>query len=313
MRILVMAAGAVGGYFGGLLARAGDSVKFIARGENLEAILSNGISVQSVTSGEFVVRDADATDRLDGSWQADLVLFCVKGYQNDEAIEAMRPAVGPNTTVLTVQNGLGSGDILSDAFGTEAVLLGAVYVEAERSQPGVFAELAGACSIVFGERDGSRSERALDVLATLRRAGIDAKLSRDVTAALWNKLAFICALSGMTCLCRAPFSEVMANDGTVELTRRIVEEAASVGRAERVRLAPEMVGRIMKNFQRDKDNLVSSMYADLLAGKPLELYYLNGAVSALGKRHGVKTPVNDLITDCLSLSHVRALAEAGPG
>lgn len=311
MRILVMAAGAVGGYFGALLARAGNRVTFVARGDNLAAIRAGGLQVRSVTSGDFVVEGADVTDRLDGSWRADLVLFCVKGYQNDAAIEAMRPAVGADTAILTVQNGLGSGDRLSDAFGPGAVLLGAAYVEAERRGPGMFAELGGACRIDFGEQDGARSPRAQSVLGTLREAGIDAVLSEDPSLTLWNKLVFICALSGMTCICRAPFSEVMDTAGTADLTRRVVEEAAAVGRAVGVKLAPDVVDQTMLQFRRDKGELVSSMYGDLVAGRPLELENLNGAISSLGRRHGVETPVNDLITACLTVSHRRAVAENG--
>ena len=311
MRILVMAAGAVGGYFGALLARAGNRVRLVARGDNLAAIRAGGLKVESVTSGEFVVEGVDVTDRLDGSWQADLVLFCVKGYQNDAAIKAMRPAVGGNTAILTVQNGLGSGDHLSDAFGAGAVLLGAAYVEAERRGLGMFAELGGACRIVFGELDGARSQRALSVLGTLHEAGIDAVLSEDPTLALWDKLVFICALSGMTCICRGSFSEVMDTASTADLTLRVVEEAASVGRAVGVKLAPDQVEQPMVRFKRDKGELVSSMYGDLVAGRPLELDNLNGAVSSLGRQQGVETPVNDLITACLTVSHRRAVGGAG--
>ena len=309
MRILVMAAGAVGGYFGALLARAGNRVTFVARGENLAAIRAGGLKVESATSGDFVVEGVDVTDRLDGSWRADLVLFCVKGYQNDAAIKAMRPAVGVNTAILTVQNGLGSGDQLSDAFGPQAVLLGAAYVEAQRRGPGIFAELGGTCRIDFGAlHDSAGSQRALSVLGTLHEAGIDAVLSEDPTQALWNKLVFICALGGMTCICRASFSEVMDTARTADLTLRVVEEAASVGRAVGVKLAPDLVAQTMLQFQRDKGELVSSMYGDLMAGRPLELENLNGAVSTLGRQHGVEIPVNDLITACLTVSHRRAVA-----
>ena len=108
------------------------------------------------TTGDFVVKPADAVDSLDGDWQADLVLFCVKSYQNEVAINQMKPAVGPNTMILTLQNGLGSADELSAVFGQDSVMLGAAYVEAERLRPGVFAEHGGTCRLVFGERDGSQ-------------------------------------------------------------------------------------------------------------------------------------------------------------
>ena len=142
MNILVMAAGAVGGYYGSLLARADNDVLFVARGENLEAIRRDGLRVESVTSGRFTVR-GNAAERPDGNWRADFVLFCVKSYQNAQAIETIRPAIGEGTTILTLQNGIGSGAELSDAFGRDKVMVGAAYVDAGRPEPGVFEEQGG--------------------------------------------------------------------------------------------------------------------------------------------------------------------------
>ena len=135
MKILVMGTGAVGGCFGGMLARAGHDVTFVARGANLEAIRSNGLRVESVAAGNFTVTP-QVTDRAGDSGEADLVLFCVKSYDNEAAMEEMAGAVGDRTAILTLQNGLGSGDLLSDRFGREKVLLGAAYIEAARKAPG---------------------------------------------------------------------------------------------------------------------------------------------------------------------------------
>ena len=306
MRVLVMAAGSVGGYFGGVLARGGNEVKFVARNENLAQIKANGLVVQSVTTGDFVVKPADAVDSLGGDWQADLVLFCVKSYQNEIAINQMKPAVGPNTTILTLQNGLGSADELSAVFGEDAVMLGAAYVEAERLRPGVFAEHGGTCRLVFGERDGSQSERGLRILKTLNESGIDGELSDDVNVTLWTKLILISALSGITCICRSSMVEALDNPASADITMRILEETANVGRAAGVSLEHDIVETTMAQFQRDKADLVSSMHMDLMAGRPLELANINGAVSAIGKLHGVETPMNDFITSCLSVAHQRA-------
>jgi 2-dehydropantoate 2-reductase len=306
MRVLVMAAGSVGGYFGGVLARGGNDVKFVARNENLAQIKANGLVVQSVTTGDFVVKPADAVDSLDGDWQADLVLFCVKSYQNEVAINQMKPAVGPNTMILTLQNGLGSADELSAVFGQDSVMLGAAYVEAERLRPGVFAEHGGTCRLVFGERDGSQSERGLRILNTLNESGIDGELSDDVNVTLWTKLIFISALSGMTCICRASMVEVLDSPATADMALRVLEETARVGRAVGVNLGAGIAQTTMAQFQRDKADLVSSMHMDLMAGRPLELANINGAVSVIGKLHSVETPVNDFITACLSLAHQRA-------
>ena len=283
MKVLVMAAGAVGGYFGGVLfARGDDDVRFIARGDNLRAIRERGLNVRSVTSGDFSIR-APVSDSVDGSWLPDLVLFCVKSYHNREAIQCIAPAVGPDTAILTLQNGIGSGDDLAAAFGVEKVMLGAAYVEAAHPAPGVFEEQGGTCRIVFAEPDNRKSSRSVSVLEMLRASGIDAEIADDIDRVLWAKLVFICGLSGMTCVTRSSFAEVMNTPQTADLTLNVIQEAAAVARALGVNLDADIVESTMESFRRDRDDLISSMHTDLEAGRPLELANLNGKVSAVGK------------------------------
>ena len=312
MKILIMAAGSVGGYFGGLLARAGNDVLFIARGDNLAAIERDGLIVQSVTSGDFTIPPGDvrAAPSPDDGWTADLALFCVKSYQNAVAMETIAPAVGADTAIITLQNGLGSGDELSAVFGADRVMLGAAYVEAAHPAPGVFAELGGDCRIVFAEQDGAPSERGARIAATLADAGIDSEIAPDIQQALWNKLVYICGLSGMTCITHSSFAEVMDTPATAAMTLQVLEEAAAVGRAAGVNLDDALVESIMSGFVEDKDHLISSMHADLTAGKPMEFGNLNGKVSELGGELGVPTPINDFIAACLTPQHERALSRA---
>ena len=308
MRVLVMAAGAVGGYFGGLLARAGEDVLFIARGDTLRAIRERGLRVESVTSGDFDVR-ARAVERPPGAaWTADLVLFCVKGYDNAAAIETTRAAVGRDTTILTLQNGLGSGDELAAAFGRERVTLGAAYVDAAQPAPGVYREQGGACRILLGEPDGGASERGAALARTLRAAGIEAAVSEDIQKTLWEKLIYICALSGMTCVTRSSFAEVMDTPATAEIAEKVVAEAAAAGRAAGVNLDADAEERTMAILRADKEHLLSSMHADLMAGKPLEVGNLNGRVSRVGREFGAPTPINDMIAACLTPAHNRTIA-----
>ena len=307
MKILIMAAGAVGGYYGSLLARADNDVVFVARGDNLDAIRRNGLIVNSVNSGDFTLR-VNAVDSLDGNWTADLVMFCVKGYQNALAIQTIAPAVGDHTTILTLQNGIGSGADLSAAFGADKVLLGAAYVDAAHPEPGVFDELGGTCRIVFAEQDGRPLPRCSEILGTLQTAGIESEIADDIDVALWNKLVYICGLSGMTCITRSSFKEVMETPQTADLTLSVLEEAATVGRAAGVNLADDVVESTMAHLYEEKDGLVSSMHADLNGGRPLELANLNGKVSELGRELGVPTPLNDFITACLTPAHNRAVS-----
>lgn len=300
MNVLVMGSGAVGGYFGSLLAMDGHRVLFVARGGHAEAMRQRGLVVESTTSGNFIVSDPMVTDRPDGSFKADLVLFCVKGYSNEEAVGLIRPAVGEDTTILTLQNGIGSGDILAMAFGWDAVLLGAAYVEATRVGPGVVVEQGGVCRIVFGEPGGRTTTRAVAVDANLRHAGIETELADDVQAALWTKLVFICALSGMLCITRESMARVLATPETRELTRRVMREAATVARRRGIAIADDVEQQHLAFFDEHSQVLSSSMYLDLTAGNPLEVGVLNGAVCAAGREVGIATPVNDFIVACLT-------------
>ena len=306
MRIMVMGAGAVGGYYGAVLSRAGMDVTFIARGEGLAAIRGSGLRVESVTSGSFMVRPA-AFERPAEAEVPNLVLFCVKGYDNAHAIELLSPAVGESTTVLTLQNGIGSADELGAALGHEKVLLGATYVDAVRLEPGVVREDGGPCNIVFGEQDGSRSDRAVAVLDALQGAGIAVELSDDVPKSLWTKLTYICGLSGMTCITRSGFPEVLDTPATRAMTLTVMREVVAVADAGGIHLGDGFADEVLAQFIEARGEMMSSMYNDLQSGNPLEVGVLNGAVSRIGKEAGVPTPANDFITACLAPAHNRAV------
>ncbi|MQG01776.1 MAG: 2-dehydropantoate 2-reductase [SAR202 cluster bacterium] len=308
MNVLVMAAGAVGGYFGSVMAEKHDVV-LVARNEHLKAIQEKGLQVQSKTSGNFISR-ATAVARPEEGYVADIVLYCVKAYHNDSACDVIAPAVGPETTVLTLQNGIGSGDFLSNRFGEERVLLGAAYIEASRGDPGITEEHGGGCRIALGEKHGMITRRTKAVSELLKRSNIDHEVSGDIMSALWKKLVFITALSGMTCLARARFEQVLDNPQTYELAIQVMSETKAVADAEGIDLPANIVKTTMDDFMSHKSELVSSMHQDLLSGRPLEVNVINGAVSQMGKIHNVSTPINDIITSCLSLPNAMATQSA---
>ncbi len=308
MKILIMGTGAIGGCYGGLLARSGEDVVFTARGDNLQAIRESGLRVKSATFGEFTVHP-DVVDRLDGEWTADLILFCVKGYHNEQAISDMAPAVDDSTTILTLQNGIGSGEQLARSFSSSNVLLGAAYIDAERVVPGVFEQRGSPPRIVLGEENGELSARAQTITDALMRASIEVELSRSILTALWSKLIYICALSGMTCITRASFSEVLDTPETYAMTQQVMTEALKVGQASGVALDDGLVDSVMRGFLEEKDGLISSMHTDLMAGNPLEVSLINGAVVRIGKDMGVSTPANSFISACLSIADSKARIE----
>lgn len=302
MKILIVGSGGVGGFFGAMLHRGGHDVLFMARGEHLKSMLADGLQVESVVPGNFTVKNLTATQKPDGSWKADLALFCVKSYSNEEAIEAMRPAVGPQTLILTLQNGIGSGDALAAAFGEQAVLLGATYIDASRPEPGLVSVGRHVSLIVFGEADGSRTARAIQIYEELKKAELDIELSDNIHIDLWKKLIYICCLSGMWCLTRATtFSEILQNPPTRGLAFRVMQEAAATAAARDVPLDSSIAEDTLAYFDENSSDLTSSMLLDLKRGKPIEVGVLNGAVSRLGNAAGVPTPVNDFIYWCLSV------------
>jgi 2-dehydropantoate 2-reductase len=289
MRIVVIGAGGVGGYFGAKLARAGEDVTFVARGRHLAAIRADGLRIRSSLEGEYVVKAAAVEDAT-GVPHADLVLLTVKAYDTAAALERARPVVGPDTMVLSLQNGVASVEAIEQAFGPGAALGGAAYVLAVIEAPGVVAHrFAG--QIAFGELDGRRTPRAERVLGALGGAGIPTQLVDDIRRVMWEKYLLICAQAGMTALARVPIGTLRAHEPTWTMYRALVDEVAAVGRAEGVAVGPESVDGVVKMAEGMAPGFLSSLYHDLVSGNRLELEALHGHVVRLGRRHGVPTPM----------------------
>ena len=306
MKVLVMGAGGVGGFYGGILNRSGHDVTIVARGQHLESISHTGLRVESRNFGNFTVHPK-TTSKPAEDQTADLVLFCVKGYDNAEAISLITPAVGPNSTILTLQNGIGSGDQLAKAFGSENILLGATYIDGDKREPGLVTETGDSPRIVFGEPDGHISKRSEQIHEAFSTAGVPVELSDDVTKALWEKLVYITAWSGMICITRTFFPQILDTPEAAMMTRSVLEETFSVGKAKQVSLEKDIVENTLDVFRKVEGTPVSSMFSDLQKGGRLEVSVLNGAVSRIGKEVGVNTPTNDFITACLLVAHNRAL------
>jgi 2-dehydropantoate 2-reductase len=290
MRIAVMGTGGTGGFFGGLLARAGEDVTFVARGAHLDAIRRHGLTVRSRLLGDFTVA-AKATDDPTEVGVVDLVLFCVKAYDNDTAIPAIRPLVGRDTMVLSVQNGIDNEELIARVVGSRAVLGAMAGVSAVIPAPGVIEHTAGGL-IRFGELNGGTTPRTARLLETLRAAGIQAELHPDVRVVLWDKFVFICALSGVTALTRLSIGVIRADPETATLFRGTMEEVDVLARASHVPLPPDCVDRWWAFLASADPAIRGSMAHDLAAGRRLELETLNGTVVRLGRERGVPTPLN---------------------
>ena len=288
MRIVVMGSGGTGGYFGAKLARAGDEVTFVARGAHLASLQANGLRVKSAVEGEWTVR-APAVERLDGVPTADLVLFCVKSFDTEEAAGLIRPVVGPETGVLSIQNGVDNEEKLGRVLGAGHVLGGAVRVFATIESPGVITHTFGG-HMTFGEMDGRVTDRARAFLASCQKASIPVELVSDVERALWDKYVFLTTHAGMTALTRCPAGVLRALPEVRELYRRIVTEIVAVGRAAGAPVDDSLLGQGMKFLDGVAPNAYSSLHHDLTQGKRLELEALHGHVVRLAERHRVSAP-----------------------
>jgi 2-dehydropantoate 2-reductase len=291
MRIAVMGTGGTGGYFGGLLARAGEEVAFIARGAHLEAIRKNGLAVKSVLAGDFTI-SATATDNPADIGPVDFVLFCVKAYDNAAAAEQIRPLIGPETVVLSVQNGIDNEQQIGDVIGPDHVLGCVSYVSSTIQSPGVIAQTGGPGTLVLGEMQGGTSSRTEALQSTLQNSGITAELHQDIQVALWQKFIGICGVNGITALTRLPMGEIVACRETHNLMRGTMQEVEAVARAGGVNLPKGCVDQSMDFFSSMDRSVRGSMYYDLAGGRRLELEVLNGAVVRLGSEHGIPTPIN---------------------
>lgn len=288
MRIVVMGSGGTGGFFGAKLARAGEDVTFVARGAHLAALRAEGLRIRSAVEGEWSV-PAPAVERLDGLPPADLVLFCVKSFDTEEAAALIGPVVGPDTGVLSIQNGVDNEEKLARVLGGGHVLGGAVRVFATIAAPGVITHTFGG-HLTFGEMDGRETARARAFLSACQKAAIPAELVSDVPRALWEKYVFLTTHAGMTAVTRCPAGVLRAVPEVREVYRRTVTEILAIGRAAGVTLDDAMLEQGFKFLDTVAPNAFSSLHHDLIHGKRLELEALHGHAVRLAERHHVPAP-----------------------
>ncbi len=289
MHVVVIGAGGVGGYFGARLARAGEAVTLIARGAHLAAIKRDGIRVRSATDGEFAAK-VEAVEDPRQNAAADAVLLCVKSFDTEAALERLRPVVGSDTPVLTLQNGVEAVEKIDAAFGPGHALGGAAYVFASIESPGVIAHrFAGR--IALGELDGRPSMRAERLRDAFENAGVPVELSPQIRRVMWEKYIFICAQAGMTALTRVPSRVLRAHLETWRMYRMIVEELAAIADRLGIALAPDIVRTLMNAAEALGPETFSSLHHDLVSGRRLELEALHGHAVRLGERLGVPTPM----------------------
>ena len=300
-RFAIMGSGGVGGYFGGRLAGAGNDVRFIARGAHLAAMRDGGLRINSPL-GDAHLQPVQATDRPADIGPVDYVLFATKLWDTESAGIACRPLIGPETAVISLQNGVDAEDRLSDILGADHVMGGVAGISAVIGAPGVIDHASEFATIFFGERDGVRSPRAERLLAALEEAGIDARLTDHIGKTIWLKFIFLVGLSALTSLTRKPIGPVREDPECRALLARVLAEAAAVARSRGVALDEDAADERLAFIDKLPAAMTSSMAGDLARGNRLELDWLSGAVVRMGRDLGVATPANGFINVALKLS-----------
>jgi 2-dehydropantoate 2-reductase len=289
VRIAVMGAGAQGCYVGGLLARAGLDVSFIARGEQLAALAERGLRLESELVGSFSLPVRAVADPATVG-AVDLVIFTVKAYDVEGAGQQMRPLLGDRTMVLPLQNGVDTALRLGRFVPPQLILGGISYVSAHLAMPGVVRHLSGA-RLLFGELAGGDSPRCERLEALLQEAGLAAERRVDIRRDLWEKFMMTCAGS-ITALARLPLGDVLDYQEGRAFFRGVLEEVAAVARASRVAVSADVVERMMAVVAEYGAQVRTSLAEDLAQGRRLELEALNGALVRQGMERGVPTPLN---------------------
>jgi len=308
MKIAFIGIGALGGYFGGRLAKVGNDVIFIARGSTLEALRKNGLRVESPL-GDFALPKVQATGDPATVGHVDAVFVTTKAWQVSEAAQQIRSLVGPETVVVPFQNGVEAYDQLAAVLGPEHVLGGMCHVIAMVVAPGVIRHGGLTALITIGEWNNAQTPRLKRLVECLRAAGLETRVPEDIQVALWEKFEFIASFGGVGAVTRAPAGVMRSVPGTRLLLERAMREIVGLARAGGVPVPDESVANTMKFIDSLPPDGTASMQRDLIAGRPSELEAQSGAVVRLGRARNFPTPVHEFIYNAMLPGELRARGE----
>jgi len=294
MKIAIFGSGGVGGYFGGLLTRAGHDVTFIARGEHLKAIRDSGLQVFSA-NGDFTVSPAMATDDPQEVGPVDYVIVGLKHYHLSQAAPQIKPLVGADTTVVPLLNGVDSHEYLIEALGPEPVVGGLCSLVSMIKSPGVIRQPSKLQRVVVGELDRSKSERVEKIVKALSETGAEAIHAEDIYVAMWTKFLFIASLGGVSSLANATIGELRSCPETRGIYIQAMSEVEALACTRGIQLAPDAVESALALTDGFESSSTSSMQRDVAGGHYFELEAFSGKITQLGEELGIDTPVHRTI------------------
>jgi 2-dehydropantoate 2-reductase len=293
MRFVILGSGAVGGYFGAKLARAGQDVTFIARGAHLEAIRARGLEVRSANLGDFVVR-AGAENDTSRVGPVDVAIVSVKAYDNATALPMLTPLIGPETVVLTLQNGVDSVDEVAAIVGEEHVLGGTTYVATALEGPGLIVQTGVHRSIIFGEvftNRGAVTPRVQSIADVLASADIQVTPVADARVPIWDKFVYLVAFSGFTGASRLAIGHIWKYPHVQDMFYAASREIAAIAKAEGVTISANRFDTLKEYMENLPPTTRSSLLIDLEQGKRIEVEALQGAAVRRAKKHNVPVPI----------------------
>ena len=288
MRILVVGAGATGGLFGGLLAHAGRDVTFLVRAARAAQLRERGLQIRSPRGDLNVAPQIAQSETIAAPF--DVVLLGLKSYALAAAVDDFAPAVGPNTLILPMLNGMRHIDLLAERFGEERVLGGVCIVASTLDADGRIVQLNEAQQLIYGERSGKNGPRALELDATLQGAGFTATLSDHILRDMWEKWVFLASLAGSTCLLRGSVGSIVAAGGTSVISA-IFDECASVARDAGHTPSDAFVASMRPHLTTPGSPLTASMYRDMQAGNRVEADHVIGDLLARARNYNLHTPL----------------------
>ncbi len=298
MRVAIMGTGGVGGYFGGRLATAGHEVWFIARGVNLRTLRERGLKVSSI-KGDFEISPVKATDDPSDIGGVDLAVVAVKTWQLPEAARQMRPLVGPRTVILPLLNGVEAAQELGNALTPERIVGGLCRIIAWLEEPGHIRHAGIEPTVVFGEFDGTRTDRVEWLGRLFASAGIEAEVPESISAAIWKKFMLISTWGGVGAITRAPLGVWRSIPGTRAIAKASMEETLALARALGVPLVRDIVAQTMDFIDGLPPDGTASMQRDIQEGRPSELESMSGAVVRLASGVNVPAPTHEFLYHCL--------------
>jgi 2-dehydropantoate 2-reductase len=311
MKIAIIGAGGVGGYFGGKIANAGYDVTFVTRGEHLKAIREKGLKVKSI-AGNFTVRKVKATAEIKNIGKVDLVLLGVKAWQVTDVARQLHGVMDDYTTVLPLQNGVMAAQELATQLDKKNIVGGLCRIISKIEAPGIIRHSGIEPFIAFGELDKQKTDRTAKIKELFDHAGIASQVADDIHVELWNKFMAIC-VSGLLAVTRSTYGTVRELKETRKMMHDLLAEIHEISFGEKIRLDNKIVEKTMRLIDSYPYDSTSSLTRDVMAGRPSEIEYQNGAVVKLGEKYNINVPVNRYIYSCILPMELAARAKAKKG